>query len=1229
MTGEFTRNSFRPDRHYTAVRLQQGRVLLDADWNEQADIARWYERQANADIIGPAGFPEDAPGFALTPVPGDLIISPGRAYVAGRLLVNPEPPRVSLQIVSGSGANTLYRIAGGPRLRENQTVLLPGGAPLMVTELSEDAQGRQQAKFTVALPAGTTELLAAATVRIQPHLAPTPMPAAVGTHLAYLEVWERPVGAMEDPAIREEALGGPDTAAREQMIWQVKLIAGAEMQGGPLPVQPACSDVPADWVPDATLPARLAAVAEAGPGEEGPCALPAAGGYRSLENHLYRVEIHTGGLIGTDTPRWKWSRDNASHRARLLEVDDGALVVDSAGRDAATGYRTGEWLEVLDEARVLAGQPGFFVQLGEVNGNRLAAAKVLDPSTLAELTDNGEPDTAVLPPRGELRRWEGGPPVAAAANAVLKLENGVAVRFAAGLFRVGDFWTIPARSITADVVWPRDPSSGEALALPPEGIARHYCKLALLHHDGVGNWQVLDDCRAIFPPLTGLHALFYLGGDGQETMPDAAAPAALLPLAHPLSVGVARGSEPIEGEEVRFRILSGNGRFADGSTERVVRTLADGRAEIAWQLDSTTLHQRVEARLLSGGDPDHLAVTFSARLSRAAEVSFDPANCPPLAGDRTVQKAIERLCQRQSAGCATYVLSPESDWRAVLDRLQPGEDAHICFRRGEYKADGVIALKGLGHIMLSGTGDGSCIIAEGECALHVLECESLHVSALRFEAPRPGRAGAPQPDLNGVLSATRVPRVEVVDCHFLTAGSPGRDRACLRIRQTEGGRADRQARRVLVRDNRFQVANGQIGVLVDDAAIAIVEDNEITAFGEIDEGDGARPEVKKALVERILRAPVTGLPDPDSPSERRVSAGRFSARLVSLVSQEDWTRTVRARPPTDDELTDEAAFARYVRRIGAQMAEDAGADPRAVPSLGRAIATIRVANAREATAEAIGRMVIADDKVEVTRVTEAETARGVVLAVGPHRVAFDSVFTEPEWRRILEAAGTADVRSDEALRDHLLRTAERMVSDPALRDRLPFLRDFLAKAEGDRRAAVGQGIVCAGSRLDEVRVCGNSLDGVLEGIRVAVSHGGPRGAPPDIVGSLDVSGNRIALRVPRDRTRGDQAVQIGNARRVVISRNEVTYASEEKGESFVVGLDLVGVYGPFVLIAENMVQTQPGLMRAAIRMRHMAPDPERADVLWRAVGNLAVGFRDDAFLFPGGMRSTDNLAILN
>ena len=38
MKSDISRNTFDPAKHFSRVIMQQGRVQLDADWNEQADI---------------------------------------------------------------------------------------------------------------------------------------------------------------------------------------------------------------------------------------------------------------------------------------------------------------------------------------------------------------------------------------------------------------------------------------------------------------------------------------------------------------------------------------------------------------------------------------------------------------------------------------------------------------------------------------------------------------------------------------------------------------------------------------------------------------------------------------------------------------------------------------------------------------------------------------------------------------------------------------------------------------------------------------------------------------------------------------------------------------------------------------------------------------------------------------------------------------------------------------
>ena len=53
MKGDFSRDSFDPARHFTRVLLQQGRVLTDADFNEQAAIQRELLRAFVVDLVGP------------------------------------------------------------------------------------------------------------------------------------------------------------------------------------------------------------------------------------------------------------------------------------------------------------------------------------------------------------------------------------------------------------------------------------------------------------------------------------------------------------------------------------------------------------------------------------------------------------------------------------------------------------------------------------------------------------------------------------------------------------------------------------------------------------------------------------------------------------------------------------------------------------------------------------------------------------------------------------------------------------------------------------------------------------------------------------------------------------------------------------------------------------------------------------------------------------------------
>lgn len=64
--GDFSRGP--ATRGYSGVLLQQGRVQLDSDWNEQALVQAEMYRAALRDLIGPHGGPAGRAGFGITPI---------------------------------------------------------------------------------------------------------------------------------------------------------------------------------------------------------------------------------------------------------------------------------------------------------------------------------------------------------------------------------------------------------------------------------------------------------------------------------------------------------------------------------------------------------------------------------------------------------------------------------------------------------------------------------------------------------------------------------------------------------------------------------------------------------------------------------------------------------------------------------------------------------------------------------------------------------------------------------------------------------------------------------------------------------------------------------------------------------------------------------------------------------------------------------------------------------
>lgn len=243
MRGDFSRdNRERARRASTrAVLLQQGRILLDSDWNEQAGVAAEREEQLARHVVGRQGAPRDAAGFAVTAAGGDLNIGAGSLYAEGLHLTNPAATTYASQLPAG---------------------MLPA-----LTTIVPDGQEGLVYLEALLRPASPTE---------DPSLA-EPALAGADTVVRETIAWTVRVAALASIGM-----------TRAQLIQAID-------RNQPVTIAP--------WrVTTGGLDADVTTEAEAT--DPGPCEMPPSAGYLDQMNRLYRVEVHAAGAPGTATFKW-------------------------------------------------------------------------------------------------------------------------------------------------------------------------------------------------------------------------------------------------------------------------------------------------------------------------------------------------------------------------------------------------------------------------------------------------------------------------------------------------------------------------------------------------------------------------------------------------------------------------------------------------------------------------------------------------------------------------------------------------------------------------------------------------------------------------------------------------------------------------------------------------------------------------------------------------------------
>jgi hypothetical protein len=456
MSSDRARISYDERRRYRGVVMQQGRVTLEADANEGRTIADELLRAETIDVVGPSGTPDN--GYevvdqsAATSSAFDVEIGPGTMYVGGE--------RVEL-------GETLWYSAQSEWLDHD-------GDPDWVDPGSAASSDR-------------------------------------ANELVYLWLEEHEVGAVEDRALLEVALGGPDTAQRTRLLQRIKRL-GTDADT----CADAMDDAATAWADEGLqrdadtqrlLSSATLQVSYKDPGTSGDlCEPDAQGGYLGAENQLIRVQISEAGA----EPQLLWGYDNASFLYRVqVDADLRTLTLGSVPVDDVHKPRSGQTVEVLRTAAQL--------ETGWESVHEVSAGDVVAASTgvVQTLTSDYDSDTGqlVLPnalpadygdanltPVIFLRVWKEELSFTAGTGVDLG-STGVTVTVdsPAG-FHVGDFWQIGVRPKTPTAVYPERYLDQPQ---PPDGPRLWATPLAVVQWvDGV--LGVVEDCRNPFDNLVDL-----------------------------------------------------------------------------------------------------------------------------------------------------------------------------------------------------------------------------------------------------------------------------------------------------------------------------------------------------------------------------------------------------------------------------------------------------------------------------------------------------------------------------------------------------------------------------------------------------------------------------------------------------------------------------------------------------------------------------------------------------
>jgi hypothetical protein len=243
MRGDFTRDTRKRELRMgtRSVLIQEGRQLLDANWNQQAGVDASRAEQAAVDTIGQQGAPREDAGFQISVSGGSLTVGEGAIYAEGLRCTNHTPVLYEDQVADGILPGVAEGLANGDRA----LVYLDAGT-------------------RPALPVDDTFLY-------------DPGLVASDTAIHELIDWTVRLAPLDGIGMSEA-----DIVQNIDRNQPIDIAPFARTTGG--------LDADVQTEDEVTDP--------------GPCELPPTAGYLDILNQLYRVEIHSSGTVGTAQFKW-------------------------------------------------------------------------------------------------------------------------------------------------------------------------------------------------------------------------------------------------------------------------------------------------------------------------------------------------------------------------------------------------------------------------------------------------------------------------------------------------------------------------------------------------------------------------------------------------------------------------------------------------------------------------------------------------------------------------------------------------------------------------------------------------------------------------------------------------------------------------------------------------------------------------------------------------------------